>query len=137
MPQSSGEFTEELIRRIVNLENEIKRLATLKAMFDVQNVSEVTLNASQNNYDIANYDVLLLQASVNLNITGFSGGVRGRFLTVVKEGANTINLIHNSGSSLAANIMFSPTGGNLAIAGIGAARLFYTGSYWLITSFEL
>lgn len=137
MPQSNPEFNEELVRRIAGIEREVQRISLLRPLFEVGNVFETTLNASQNDYDVSNYDVLLLQTSVSLNITGFSGGVRGRFLTVVKEGVNTLTLVHNSGLSNPANVIFSPSGANIALALIGAARLFYTGSYWIVTSFEV
>lgn len=99
-----------LLMRLVRDVNEIRAnlrriVGTVNLpLFDINNENTPTqLTADQNNYAPGNYDVLRLSGSLSVSITGLSGGIKGRKLTIYNDGAYPITFMHASLSSTAAN----------------------------------
>lgn len=102
MSDVSQETIQEIIRRVTALE----RGDRSKGSSPLAPASENTpnpLTADQNDYAPGNYDVLRLQSTVAVNITGISGGFQGRYLTLLNAGDNVITLALESASSLDIN----------------------------------
>lgn len=84
------------------------------------------LAADQNDYDPGNYDVIRISASATRNITGFSGGRQGRWLTIFNVGDFYISLVRESSLSLSANrILGLNSGISISIAPGAMAQLYY------------
>lgn len=75
--------------------------------------SQITGN--QNNYGTSNYWGMALDADAARDITGFDGGFPGRELLLYNRGSNTITIKHESGSSTAANRVYSATGADISL----------------------
>lgn len=126
--QNPFETTEAaLIKKVDDLEREVRRLSTLAPVFTVLNENTpAQLTASVNDYDPGNYDVLRMNGNSGWFITGISGGVKGRMLIIINVGpANVIALSHESASSSAANRIFSPTAANVTLSVGDGAYLYY------------
>jgi hypothetical protein len=98
-------------------------------------ITPTQLSASQNNYTITNFDnitTVRLSSSSDVNITGLTGGVGGRYLILHNIGSYVITLVDESGDSTAANRF--ATNGNYTIPADGAATVQYdsTGARWRI-----
>lgn len=121
---------DELFLRLVKEINEIKsslrRTVATLPLFDIANENTpATLKASQNDYAIGNYDVLRISSSLAVSITGFAGGVKGRYLRLFNVGSYAITLSYNSGSSVSANRIYTSTGSSVSIGANGWATLYY------------
>ncbi len=97
-------------------------------------LSPASLAANQNNYspaNIANARTIRQAISANVQLTGINGNPNtgGRMLRIVNLGAaNTITLVHESGSSTAANRFSLPGNANLVIPINGTTDLWYDGT---------
>lgn len=110
------ELHAEMIRRISRLEKEIRELSIRKSLFEIKNqVTLPQITADQNNYDVGDYDSVLLSSNASRTITGISGGYPGRALFLRNNGGFNIILAYNSGSSLAANRIFAPGGASVTM----------------------
>ena len=99
---------DDLLLRLVKEVNDIKaalrRTVANLPLFDIANENTPPqLTASQNDYAPGNYDVLLLQGSKVVSITGIRGGVKGRSLRLFNIGDYSIMIPHESNTSDAAN----------------------------------
>lgn len=93
--------------------------------------SLVALSGNANNQSPGNLTHLLLQGN-GFQVTGFSGGEMNRVL-MITEGSNAgSTLVHNSGSSSAANRMILSLAGNVNIPLWHTVVLIYnaTDSLW-------
>lgn len=110
---------DDLLLRLVKEVNDIKaalrRMVANLPLFDIANENTPPqLTASQNDYAPGNYDVLLLQGSKVVSITGIRGGVKGRSLRLFNIGDYSILIPHESTSSQTAN-RFRLQGGNTPV----------------------
>ena len=137
---SNEKIIEDLTKDIQFLKQEVARLGLLVPLYEVgsRNVPAI-LTADQNDYVIGNYDILELTSNASRTITGFAGGVTGRFLTLLNGGSNNIVLANGSASSIAINRIFTPGGASLTMSpfsGTGngrAVQLFHSGTSWIVT----
>lgn len=113
----NDEVTQEMLRKINDLEERVRRLSSERALFPIWNLNTpAQIAANQNNYDPGDYAALLLQSDINgRQITGFQGGVAGRLLLLVNVGSTTIILANSSASSSSENQILIPGAANLTM----------------------
>lgn len=83
------------------------------------------ITVDQNNYTLANAVIFRLSSNASRNITGFAGGVRGRTVTIINVGANSIVLQNQSVDSSTNNRIITGTGLALTLAVDNVATLTY------------
>ena len=107
------------------------------ASIQVNEASPTQITSNQNNYDPGDAGVLRLATDASRTITGFQKGLRGRYLTIVNVGANTLNLAHQSANSSEANRIIVPGGSALALSPDRSAVLWYddVSDRWRVTGF--
>lgn len=116
----------KIVRRLTGLENRLERLQVSTALYDVLNEdTPAQITSDQNNYSIGEYEVLRLSSDTSRNITGFSGGVKGRSLTIINVGTSEINLVQQSVLSSAANRIVSSLVGDILVRQNQVLRLYY------------
>lgn len=119
-----------IMRELSEIRASMNRNVANVPLYDVSNEnSPAILTASQNDYVPGNYDVLRLSSNTTgRTITGFTGGVKGRFLRLINVGLYEIVLAHESTSSSAANRIVSPTSTNIILNVQGQIVLYYDNS---------
>lgn len=96
------------------------------SVYDVVNeTTPAQITANQNNYDPGVAEVLRLSTDADRTITGISGGVKGRSLRIINVGNFIISLAHESGSSIAANRITSPTARDVVIYPSSSKYFYY------------
>src|SRR3990167_8875421 len=93
--------------------------------FLINNATLISLTAAQNDYDINAETFLRISTDASRTITGFNGGIKGRFLYVLNVGSNALVLADQSASSVAANRIITPSGDNLTLAADEGVMLWY------------
>ena len=94
------------------------------------------ITSSQNNYVISNdADVFRISTDASRNITGIAGGWDGRKIKIINVGSFQLNLVHQSGSSDAANRIIMDSSLDANIAANSVVDLIYDGttSRWRLT----
>ena len=97
-------------------------------------ISPASVSTQQNDWAPSGGDtasVWRIQSSATVLITGISGGVAGRVLTLINIGANSFSLYPDHGSSIAANRFDLKVGGYSAVAVLpadSALTLWYDGT---------
>src|SRR3990167_2819323 len=99
---------DDLLLRLGKEVNDIKaalrRIVPNLPLYDIANENTpAQLTASQNDYAPGNYDVLLLDSSRLVALTGMRGGVKGRSIRLFNIGDNSILIPTESTSSQTAN----------------------------------
>jgi len=91
------------------------------------------ITANQNNYNATDYDVLRLSSNAARDITGLTGGAKGRQIKLLNIGSYPITLVNQSGSSTAANRFKFSSGEDLVIPPGSNMTLYYdsTQSRWI------
>ena len=115
-----------IIRELAKIKADIRRSDSVQSPYDVANENtpdQITINP--NDYDPGNYSVLRLSTDAARNITGISGGVKGRSLHIINVGTFTITLIYNSALSVAANRFYISTASHYALATNKIVDLYY------------
>lgn len=132
----------QTLLRLVKDVNEIKaalrQVTTNLPLYDIANEnSPAAISTDQNNYVPGNYDILRINATANITITGFAGGVKGRFLRVFNVGTGEITIAHQNTGSLPQNRVVTPTGFGSVISPNEEFLLYYdsTQQRW-ITSYS-
>lgn len=99
-----------LIKDVNDIRSALRRVTVNLPLFDIANENSPTqLTTNQNNYVIGNYDILKISSSQDVNITGFKGGVKGRYIKIFNTGSFVITLTHQDTSSDADNrFAFAP-----------------------------
>lgn len=123
-----------LIKDVGDIRSALRRTIANIPLFDISNENTpAQITADQNDYVPGNFDVLRLSTDAPRTITGFRGGVKGRFLRLFNIGTYEITVAHQSGSSLLGNRVVSPTGFDLVINAGGQLVLYYdiTRSVWI------
>lgn len=86
---------------------------SLNTILDELNFTEtsVTLNTSQNNYSVVDISLLVVNATANIDITGFAAPSpeKAQWLQIINVGTYNLTLVYNSGSSSAANRIYTPS----------------------------
>ena len=123
---SENDITRELVRQIEEMKNTIKRLEVDKAQFEAINIDSNPriLGASVNDYDIGNYDWILVNTTAPRNMSGLARGILGRRIIITNYGS-TLTLLHQSALSVATNRISTITGANVPIASGYSAMLLY------------
>jgi hypothetical protein len=96
-----------------------------------------TFSSHQNDYYLAPGTTFFrLCATANYNVTGFSGGVDGRFVIVSNVCVNSIQIIQESPNSVAANRILTGGGGAFSLAQHESSLFVYDGvsQRWRITA---
>lgn len=83
------------------------------------------ITVDQNNYTLANAVIFRLSSNASRNITGFAGGAKGRTITIINVGANSIVLQNQSVASIINNRIITGTGLALTLAVDNVATLTY------------
>jgi hypothetical protein len=99
--------------------------------------STLSLTGNVNNQNPGTAPVLVITPNANgRTITGFSGGVAGRLLTLICSagGAFSFSLAHQSTSSTAANRMVLPTSGTMTFTPGQSITLWYETVRWDVIS---
>lgn len=123
-------FNDPLVRmmqKITEVEKKLNSaLSALHSPFPVLNENTpAQLAAQADNYAPGDYAVLRMSSDASRTITGISGGKKGRVLSILNVGAQSIVLAHQSASSLAANRIISPTAANITLGANDSAELYY------------
>lgn len=121
---------DDLLMRLVKDVNDIrsllKRTVANLPLYDISNENTpAQLLANQNDYVPGNFDVLRLASDQARTITGFRGGVKGRFLRLFNVGLYEITISHRSGSSALGNRVRSATGFDIVLNSGGELVLYY------------
>lgn len=100
-------------------------------------ITPAALSANTDDYNpagLATAQMIRQAVTTPINLTGLLAGVEGRIIVLQNNtalpGTDAMTLVHESGSSAAANRFFLASGANLAIPPIGSVILRYTGSRW-------
>jgi hypothetical protein len=105
--------------------------------FALRENSPAEIQANQDNYAIGSYSVLRLSSNGSYNITGFAGGVQGKFLYVINVNAlgsgRNLTLKHDV-TSTAANRIYTQGGTDCVLAPFAVALLWYdsTSQRWRV-----
>lgn len=115
----------EIVRRITDLERLSRAVVGKAPLFDIANENTpAQLTGDQNNYDPGDYDVLRISSTLGITFTGFSGGLKGRFLELVNVGSFSISLSRENASSDPANRIQASTA-TVVIAAQSHRRIYY------------
>lgn len=115
-----------LVKDVNDIRTSLRRTVANLPLYDISNENTpAQIAADQNNYVPGNFDVLRLYSDAPRTITGFSGGVKGRFLRLFNVGIYEISIANNSLSSLASNRVRSSTGLDIVIDAGGELVLYY------------
>lgn len=132
----NDQIIRDMIQKLTQLEREQKRLASLRPLFHIANVSvDIALTTNQNNYDPSTYDHLYITTTGTITMSGIVGGVHGRMLYIHNLGG-TLQLLHNNAGSTSTNRIFTRDGLTLSILNRETTLLTYyvkpTG-FWRVT----
>lgn len=125
----------KLLKDVNDIKAALRHITTNLPLYDVANENTPTsLATDQNNYVPGNYDVLRINATTNISITGIANGKKGRFLHIFNIGTGKITLPHESTSSLAANRFDVIGDEDIVIFPTASVLMYYddTTSRWLI-----
>lgn len=103
-PIRHDETLMRLIRDVNEIKSALRRTVANLPLYDIANENTPTaLSTDQNDYVPGNYDVLRLNATADVSITGFANGKKGRFLEIINVGTGRISFPDESTSSIAIN----------------------------------
>lgn len=125
----------QLVQRVMKLEKWKRDVTGDSPLFDIANEhSPATLTTNQNDYDPGYYDVLRVNASADVSITGISKGKKGRFLEFFNVSGQRITFPYESAASLPANRIINSSGEDVILFPTGRLRLYYdsTTARWFI-----
>jgi hypothetical protein len=127
-----------LLRDLNEVRSSLRRVVSNLPLYDIANENTpASISTDQNNYVPGNYDILRLNPTADITITGLRGGVKGRFLRIFNVGNFEISLSHQDTSSLPENRFVTPTGFTSIISSGEETVLYYdlTQERW-ITSYS-
>lgn len=129
---------DQVIKRLIKEINDIHiALGNSVANFPLYDIANEntppTLTTNQNNYAPGNYDILRLNSTGNVSITGISGGKKGRRLQLFNVGAYGITLSNLNASSLQENRFSFVNTSDFIIPPSGNVLIYYdtTQSRWI------
>jgi hypothetical protein len=104
-------------------------------------ITPSALSANTNNYAPTGFSsalVIVQDITTAINLTGLAGGTDGRVIVLRNErvlpASDAITLVHESGSSTAANRFFLPAGANVAIPPQASVILRYHTNRWYLVA---
>lgn len=124
-----------LIKDMQEVRAALRHVTTNLPLYDVANENTpASISTDQNDYVPGNYDVLRINATANVSITGISAGKKGRFLEIINVGTGRIAFPDESASSLAANRIATPYDQTVTLLPNARARFYYddTQSRWTV-----
>jgi len=93
-----------IIKDLNDVRSALRRVVATLPLYDIDNENTpAVITTDQDNYVPGNYDVLKLQSSKSVSITGIRNGVRGRNLRIFNIGSFPIYFIEESTDSLPEN----------------------------------
>jgi hypothetical protein len=126
MPIRQDDILLRLIKTVGQIQSALRRVTVNLPLYDINNENTpTTLIEDQNDYVIGDYDVLRLQGTQQITITGLKRGVKGRALRIYNVGGDEIVLAHQSQLSSAEYRIISPTGRDVVINANGEVALYY------------
>jgi len=115
-----------LVKDVNDIKAALRNVVTNLPLYDIANEnSPAALSTDQNNYVPGNYDILRINATADITITGFAGGVKGRFLEILNVGNGRITYVDGSTSSLPANRFNLPYDNNVTQLPNARVRFYY------------
>lgn len=123
-----------LIKDVNDIQQALRRVVANLPLYDVSNENTpAQITADANDYVPGNFDVLRLSTDAPRTITGFRGGVKGRFLTLFNVGAFEITIANLSGLSILGDRVYSPTTTDIILNAGGQLVLYYdiTNNQWI------
>lgn len=130
-----GETLRQLVQEVLKLKKWQRDVTGDSPLFDIANEhTPDALGGDQNDYDPGYYDVLRMNATQDVSITGIAKGKKGRFLEFYNISAYNITLAYESAASVAANRIVNATGMNIRLFPNARIRLYYdsTIARWII-----
>ena len=130
----AGTATEDAIKLlwgVLNVEIETRRTSVRQAKeVDEGKVFTLAPTTNQHNLDTKRSTIVLFNGSSAINLTGIVNGVEGQRLTLHNLGSATITIVHNSGSSFAANRIITDTAANKSLTAGSSMILLYLTDLW-------
>lgn len=126
---------QQIAQRLLKVEKWQRDVTGNSPLFDIANENTPgPLGASQNDYDPGFYDVLRIEATTSISITGIARGQKGRFLELCNISAFIITLPYESASSIEANRIINSSGQDIRLFPTGRVRLYYdaTIARWVV-----
>lgn len=123
-----------LVKDVNDIRSMLKRTVANLPLYDIANENTpVLITSDQNNYVPGNFDVLRLFSDAPRTITGFTGGVKGRFLRLFNVGVYEIAIENRSSLSSLGNRVRSSTGLEIVLNAGGELVLYYdfASSEWI------
>lgn len=123
-----------ILKDLTDIRSALRRTVANLPLYDISNEnSPAQLASDMNDYVPGNFDVLRLSSDQARTITGFRGGVKGRFLRLFNTGTFEITIAHLSALSALGNRVKSPTGFDMIINAGGELVLYYdsTATEWI------
>jgi len=115
-----------LIKDMQEVRAALRHVTTNLPLYDVANENTpASISTSQNNYVPGNYDVLRINATADVSITGIANGKKGRFLEIINVGTGKITLPHESASSIAVNRFTVVGGEDIIMFPTARIRIYY------------
>lgn len=136
-PIRNNDVLLRLVKDVNDIRAALRRVVANLPLYDIANENTpATLSTNQNNYVPGNYDVLNLSSNASVNITGISGGVKGRSLTLHNVGSYNIIFKNESSLSLSANRF--DMGYDVVIRPNDAITFYYNSTLlkWIVSSYD-
>lgn len=125
-PVQRDETMMRLIRDVNEIKSALRHVTTNLPLFDIANENTpVSISTDQNNYIPGNYDVLRIDATGDVSITGIANGKKGRFLEIINVGTGKITLSHEDALSLAVNRFTAVGEENIVMFPTARVRIYY------------
>jgi len=122
------DLTEEIVKRISALEEQVRKLQTQKKKFEVVNSTRIYPTGTENNWDIPDVDNLVVEATVAaITVNGIANGVNGRILYIQNaKGGVTLTFTHNNAAASAGNKILTQTAASVALTAGRSLLAIYT-----------
>jgi hypothetical protein len=114
------------VKDLNDIRSALRRVVANVPLFDISNENTpAQITSDQNDYVPGNFDVLRLSTDAPRTITGFRGGVKGRFLRLFNVGTYEITIAQQNALSAVGNRVVSPTGFDIVLNAGGELVLYY------------
>jgi len=116
-----------MLKDLQDVRSALRRVTTNLPLYDINNENTPDqIMSDQDDYVPGNYDILRISSdATGRTITGFRGGVKGRYLRIFNVGSYEMILSHQDASSDPENRIVSPTGFDIIINADGEISLYY------------
>ena len=125
-PIRHDETLMRLIRDVNEIKSALRHTVVNLPLYDIANENTpASISTDQNDYVPGNYDVLRLNATADISITGFANGKKGRFLEIINVGTGRISFPDESTSSTAINRIATPYDQTVTLLPNARCRFYY------------